>query len=127
MMVLLRDLPPGIVESQLRGAIGQAIRRLPLARIRYRPEVRGIKILKVQDEDGKTLRYHGLMHITPPAFAQRLLKRVPVLVMGARKVTLVPYVRRERDRRIAYTDPRLLPFRDRRQGERRRLNLRPIR
>ena len=127
MMVLARNLPSGIREPELRAAAEQAMRRLPLARIRYQPEVREIKIFKVLDGDGQVLKYHGLLRITPPAFARRFVERVSTLVMGGWEIPISLYVQRQRDRRIAYTDPRLLPFRDRRKRDRRRFHLRPLR
>ena len=125
-MVLVRNLPSGIREPELRVAAELAMRRLPLARIRYRPKVREVKILKVLDGNGRVLKYHGLLRIAPPAFARRFVERISSLSVEGWEIPICPYFPRERDRRIAYTDPRLLPFRDRRKRVRRRLNLRPL-
>jgi hypothetical protein len=120
MMLFLQSLPAGTRREDLERFIIGRLRSGLFNRL-MRPRVEKVEILRFQDPADGRPEFHGLIRILPNHLGKSVARQLNgTLFRGLRLSARIYVGRRDRDRRSAYTDPRLLPFADRRKTERRR-------
>jgi hypothetical protein len=123
LMLFLRNLAPGTPRDELARFVAERLRAGLVNRL-LRPRLEMVEILKVQDPRTGKPEYHGLVRVLPDCCAGSVLRQLHGRLFRGLRLDARRYVARSsHDRRSAYTDPRLLPFAERRQEARRRPNL----
>ncbi len=124
MLVFIRNMPESISSDELHRLVDAVMKRSWFP-FRQRGSIENLDIIKVQDQDNRTVEHHGLVDIEPDGTALAAIKKLNRSFIGGGQVSAGPYSIRSayRDRRGHKPHEEDLSVIDRRRGDRRRENL----
>ena len=124
MMSYCKNLPLGTNNVEFKRFLEHRLRAAWMISALFHPKVVKANVLRVKDRTTGTWECQGLIRILPDICGKPVLRHLNGVKFYGRELAVRPYFPRHgHDRRVAYTDPRLLSFPDRREQTRRRENL----